>query len=141
VRARAATTERRDSIMFKLAILVASLALAATSCGGSADITILNNTSRYVSGDVKGTSYGVVSGGQTKRTIDVGGTLSSSSDVNIRADLHASIDALSPVVATKNSSMKMETGQSYSWEVYFASPNQPGLRLVTISNPHSIVAP
>ena len=119
----------------------AILALLLIGCGGDADIKIINNTSRYASGDVDGQSFGVVTGGTTKRTIEVGSFWSSSSDVEINVNYHYTEKSGSGVKTRHHEKMEMKADCEYTYELYSYAPGKYGLRLLMAEPGSMIFAP
>lgn len=102
-------------------ILLASLIFTVVGCAGQAEVKISNNTSRYVDGDVNGSKFGLVVGGMTTRSVEVGSFFSASSEVDITALIHASSEMTSPIVDRASKTIKLRAGSTYSYEVYYSS--------------------
>jgi hypothetical protein len=120
----------------KLFIMLLFVALFAVGCSGEAEITVVNNTDYYVSGDIDGHSYGVVSGRTTKRSVEVGGFLDNSSKITINAYVPSTGAHLSKTY-------EMEKDHTYTYEVYsyYCGSSSYRMRLKTVESNSNIVAP
>jgi len=111
-------------------------------CGGDAELKIINNTSRYVSGDVDGQSFGVVPGNYTRRVVEVGGFLSSSSKVEINLAYHATSDGGSNVIDRDSDKIKLTADHEHQYEVWMVSScGKPILRLKRVTPASSVLGP
>ncbi len=118
------------------------LAVGLAGCSGEADLTIVNMTSRYANGDVEGRKFGLVSGGSTTKTLEVGGFLKSSSDVKINVRVHATTDGCSPVVDRWTKTMKLQKDYSYTYEFFHCAPSGPyKLRLLKLESNSGLLRP
>ncbi len=124
----------------KRILIVSVLALGLASCGGKADVRLINNTSRYVDGSFGNQKFGLNVNGSTNRTVDWDGFFKNSTDAEITYRVHSNWDGVSSVVATKQDRMKLESGASYEYEIYFNGAGQPSLRIVNM-HLRSITAP
>ena len=129
----------RQSLL--LCLLVGSLFLCV-GCGGKAEVTIVNNTSRYANGDIDGNGFGIASGGSAKREVDVGGFFSSSSEVTINVDIHCSEEMYSGVAGHLRHKMKMKKDYSYAYDIYYSTfAGRYKLRLLNMESGSPILGP
>lgn len=100
------------------AIVLMLMAAVVAGCSGDAKVVVKNNTDRYVTGDIDGKSYGVPSGSETTRTVDVGGFLKTSSDIDLTAHVHQSWESSSGIVSSLQQTVEMKNGEEWTWDVY-----------------------
>lgn len=103
----------------KKVILLLSLALVAAGCGGEAEVTFINNSGSYIHGDIDGRRWGMPPNGSATRTIDVGGYVRRTEEVDLNTYWHKSWDYSSEVTGMKYSTMELEIGYSYTHEYFF----------------------
>jgi hypothetical protein len=121
---------------------IAIVLLGVVGCGGEATLVVRNNTSSYVSGDVDGSSFGVVAGGETQRVVDVGGFMSSTSKVDLSVRYHANSSGFSSVIETKREKVELKANEILTYEAYFSpSLQRNDLRLLGRENTGGILAP
>jgi hypothetical protein len=118
----------------KIAALIVVLAFFAAGCGGDAEVTIINNTDRYVTGDLEGSTYGLPAGGHTTRSVEVGGFWSSSSDVTVQANVHSTTSASSAICNRLSRTFKARKDEHHRYEVWSepSAYGAPELRLIEV---------
>lgn len=121
-----------------LAVLVL---VTVAGCGGKADVTFRNNTSRYVDGEIEGEKFGLSVNGATTRTVEWSGMFKSSIDADVHCRYHMNHDGASPVAGSRQDRMKLENNAAYTYEVYFNSGGAPELRLVDMRAGRPILGP
>ena len=105
-------------------------------CSGEADVTVVNNTSRYVEGDFDGGEYfGIVAGGSANRTIEVGSFMKSSSEVDVNVAYHVSAESFSGIEFRKTFREKFKADAVYVLDLYTNSLGRPEAIVTTDADP------
>src|SRR5215510_15250897 len=91
-RNRAASEALQRGITMKRTLAGVIVVLCLAGCGGKADVQLVNNTSRYVEGNVEDAKFGLNAGGSVMRTVEWDGFLKSSIDASITYRVHATFD-------------------------------------------------
>jgi len=123
-------------------ITLGATALSFIGCGGSASVTVINNTSSYVEGDFDGhDGFGLSPNGQTRRSVDVGSFWNTSSDVDIHVRYHETYSSSSRVISRKTFHKELCSGESYTFELYTNSLGACEATWHAVGGGSGIVAP
>ena len=110
--------------------------------GGTARLTVVNNTSRYVDGTIdadKKYGYDVEAGTEETYSLPVGEGVLNYTNVLITARIHETADPSSPVVASDDEHIRMSEGKSYEYVIPFSGSPGSGRARETDTRPTSSV--